>query len=222
MNDHVAERDRPRTLTQVRHRSHPSRTAPRTISLSPSLSQSFSLARIIDRHHSHHRLRHCLTLAIDLAISTSLSPTLLPSLAIALIIRHRSRHRSHQCALSLSPSLALLLIIPSCTTSNPHVRALAQDFPLTPFTPSVLRAARGGGGCGQAPCGVERRLLAAMIVLRPLRGATTSRCATPSNSSNSSLHLITVIVALSDRPMIASSSHLCRILLLFRRRTRIN
>ena len=211
----------------MRHRSHPSRTAPRTISLSPSLSQSFSLARIIDRHHSHHRLRHCLTLAIDLAISTSLSPTLLPSLAIALaialIIRHRSRHRSHQCALSLSPSLALLLIIiiPSCTTSNPHVRALAQDFPLTPFTPSVLRA-RGGGGCGQASCGVERLLLAAMIVLRPLRGATTSRCATPSNSSNSSLHLITVIVALSDRPMIAPSSHLCRILLLFRRRTRIN
>ena len=98
MNDHVAERDRPRTLTQVRHRSHPSRTAPRTISLSPSLSQSFSLARIIDRHHSHHRLRHCLTLAIDLAISTSLSPTLLPSLAIA-------RHRSHYSP-SLSSSLA--------------------------------------------------------------------------------------------------------------------
>ena len=160
-------------------------------------------------------------------LSTSLSPTLLPclaiALAIALIIRHRSRHRSHQCALSLSPSLALLLIIiiPSCTTSNPHVRARTQDFSLTPFTPSVLRA-RGGGGCGQASCGVERLLLAAMIVLRPLRGATTSRCATPSNSSNSSLHLITVIVALSDRPMIAPSSHLCRILLLFRRRTRIN
>ena len=117
-------RDRPRTLTPVRHRSHPSRTAPHTVSLSPSLSHSFSLARIIDRHHSHHRLRHCLTLAIDLAISTSLSPTLFPSLAIALaialIIRHRSRHRSHQYALSPSPSLALLLIItiPSCTTSN--------------------------------------------------------------------------------------------------------
>ena len=211
----------------MRHRSHPSRTAPRTISLSPSLSQSFSLARIIDRHHSHHRLRHCLTLAIDLAISTSLSPTLLPSLAIALaivlIIRHRSRHRSHQFALSFSPSLALLLIIhhplvyhlePSC--ASPGTRLSTHSVH------SVVLRARGGGGCGQASCGVERLLLAAMIVLRPLRGATTSRCATASNSSNSSLHLFTAIVALSDRPMIAPSSHLCRILLVFRRRTRIN
>ena len=215
----------------MRHRSHPSRTAPRTISLSPSLSQSFSfsLARIIiDRHHSHHRFRHCLTLAIDLAISTSLSPTLLPSLAIALaivlIIRHRSRHRSHQFALSFSPSLALLLIIhhplvyhlePSC--ASPGTRSSTHSVQYV-----VLRS-RGGGGCGQASCGVERLLLAVMILLRPLRGATISRCATPSNSSNSSLHLFTAIVALSDRPMIApSSSHLCRILLVFRRRTRVN
>ena len=160
----------------MRHRSHPSRTAPRTISLSPSLSQSFSLARIIDRHHSHHRLRHCLTLAIDLAISTSLSPTLLPSLAIALaialIIRHRSRHRSHQCALSLSPSLALLLIIhhplvyhlePSC--ASPGTRLSTHSV----HSVGLARAWRGRVRAGFMRC---RAAFA--------RGddcvATTSRC----------------------------------------------